>query len=57
MHRSRTRIFHCRRCDIETHHLWAQWKRVPSLFFWRVHIVEGWECSRCGRRVRVRMEG
>ncbi|MFN2271673.1 MAG: hypothetical protein ACK2US_12600 [Anaerolineae bacterium] len=51
-----TSILLCKKCGIRTRHEWVQWKRRTTILFLltgRVKMVDGWECTKCGRRQAV----
>jgi len=54
-----TRIVVCDKCGIRTRHEWRQWERQPLLLraIGHVRVVEGWVCTKCGRRSHIRQVG
>jgi hypothetical protein len=54
---NRTSIFRCKKCGIETRHRWETWKNASPLSWLggQAGMVEGWICTKCGKRVRVTM--
>jgi ribosomal protein L37E len=53
---NRTAIIYCKRCGLRTRHEWKRWERrsLLTLIDGRVKTVEGWVCTKCGRRRVVR---
>ena len=52
----RTRLTVCTTFGLLARHSWQRWE-APTPLAWltgRVRIVEGWVCTRCGRRRAVR---
>ena len=55
---NRTRIVVCKKCGIRTRHEWQRWERQGLLrVLSRTQVVEGWVCTKCGRRNRIRRAG
>jgi len=54
-----TRIVVCKKCGIRTRHEWQQWERRSLLLraMGHVELVEGWICTKCNHRIRVRQVG
>ena len=57
--KSNTRIVVCKKCGIRTRHEWQQWERHSFLdkLTGRAQMVEGWICTKCGHRNRIRRAG
>jgi hypothetical protein len=57
--RHETRIVVCDKCGIRTRHAWRQWERRSLLLrvIGYAQLVEGWVCTKCGRKNRVRQVG
>jgi hypothetical protein len=54
---NRTSIIYCKRCGFYTRHERQQWQRPNWLFLVtgrRFRTVEGWVCTKCGRRRVIR---
>ena len=53
-----TSIVHCAKCGLRTRHYYRRWEQrilLFSLLTGRVRVIEGWECTKCGHRTRVRV--
>ena len=53
-----TSILFCKRCGLRTRHERAEWTERPLLLTWvtgREKSVEGWVCTKCGRRKAVQV--
>ena len=51
-----TSILHCKKCGIRARHQLVQWERRSKLLFLltgRVKVIDGWECTKCGRRQAI----
>jgi hypothetical protein len=51
-----TAIFTCNRCGLLARHEWQRWERKSLLLriTGRTQLMEGWVCTKCGRRRSAR---